>query len=121
MPEEDEFNRFLPEENLDKDKLSTSIPPQQHVPPDRIPSGYDPMGRIHLQGQAHRSMATGQVPGWVLITGWIVFGGTALILAYVAIISPFVTTWVALAISLIPLFVLWRGTRARTANRRHRR
>ena len=122
MTEEDEFKRFLPEEKLDEDKLSIEIPAQQTpVHPDRIPSGYDPMGEIQLRGQASRNLASGQVPGWVLITSWILFGSFALIMTYVAITTSSFVAWSTLAIALIPLFILWKGTRAKVANRRRRR
>lgn len=122
MTEEDEFKRFSPEEELDEDNLSIGIPAQQsHVQPDRIPSGYDPMGEIQLRGQASRSLASGQVPGWVLITGWILFGGLALIMTYVAIKTSSLTAWFFWAIALIPLFIMWKGTQAKAANRRRRR
>ena len=122
MTEEDEFKRFLPEEKLDEDKLSIEIPAQQTpVHPDRIPSGYDPMGEIQLRGQASRNLASGQVPGWALITSWILFGSFALIMTYVAITTSSFVAWSTLAIALIPLFILWKGTRAKVANRRRRR
>lgn len=122
MTQEDKSNGFLPENKLDEDKLSIEIPAQQMpIPPDRIPSGYDPMGEIQLRGQASRSLASGRVPGWVLLTGWIVFGSFALLMTYVAIKSSSFTAWFFWAIALIPLFILWKGTKAKASNRRRRR
>jgi hypothetical protein len=122
MTQEDESNGFLPENKLDEDKLSIEIPAQQMpIHPDRIPSGYDPMGEIQLRGQASRRLAGGQVPGWVLLTSWIIFGSFALIMTYVAITSSSFVAWMTLAIALIPLFILWKGTKAKASNRRRRR
>jgi hypothetical protein len=123
MTEEDEFKRFLPEEKLDEDNLSIGIPAQQtSIQPDRIPSGYDPMEEIQLRGQAYRRLASGQIPGWVLITGWIIFGSFALIMTHQAIMSSSFAVWFIWAIALIiPLLILWRGTKAKAASRRRRR
>lgn len=52
MSEADEFNGFLPKQKLDQDKLSVEIPADQSPSyPDRIPSGYEPMGEVELRGR----------------------------------------------------------------------
>lgn len=121
MSQKDEFKQFFPDEGLDKDKLSVEIPAEQKpVYPERIPSGYEPMGEIQLRGQAYRGLAGGRIPWWVLITGWILFGGFALLMVYAIAIAWSSAAWFTLAIAAIPLIILWRGTRAKLSSRRRR-
>jgi len=62
--EEDKFERFPPEEKLDKDNLFVEIPSQPPpLHPDRVPSGFEPMGEIQIRGRAFRGLANGQI-GW---------------------------------------------------------
>ncbi len=122
MNNKDEFNRFLPDESLDPDKLSIGIPAEQTpINPDRIPSGFDPMGEIQLRGRAYRSLAGGQVPWWVLISGWVIFGGFVWIMVRLTVLSSSFVLLIPLAIATIPLFILLKGTKAKLASQRHRR
>ncbi|QZZ22188.1 hypothetical protein J5X98_07300 [Leptothermofonsia sichuanensis E412] len=122
MNEKDEFNQFFPDESLDKDKLSVEIPAEQNpLYPERIPSGYEPMGEIQLRGRVFKGLAEGRIPWWVLITGWLLFGGFALLMVYAVATSSSFMTWLTLAIAAIPVFILWKGTRAKLAFNRRRR
>ncbi|PSB21987.1 hypothetical protein C7B65_00800 [Phormidesmis priestleyi ULC007] len=122
MNNKDEFNRFLPDESLDPDKLSIGIPAEQTpLNPDRIPSGFDPMGEIQLRGRAYRSLAGGQAPWWVLISGWVIFGGFVWIMVRLTVLSSSFVLLIPLAIATIPLFILLKGTKAKLASQRHRR
>ncbi|MER3436032.1 MAG: hypothetical protein C4288_22355 [Leptolyngbya sp. ERB_1_1] len=117
--EEDKFDRFLPEENLNKDNLFVEIPSHQPpLHPDRVPSGFEPMGEIQIRGRAFRGLANGQIGWWVLITGWVVFGCFAGLMLHLLLLSSSFTVLILLAISLIPLFILLKGTRAKLANQR---
>ncbi len=117
----DDLNRFLPNENLDNDKLSVEIPAEQPIAAERIPSGFDPMNEIQLRGQAYRGLASGRIPWWILISGWFVFGGIAALLLHAAIASKSLTVWIFLIIMVIPLVILWRGTIAKLSNGRPER
>lgn len=117
MNDNNESKRFLPDENPDKDKLSIEIPAEQPLHPERIASGFDPMGEIHLRGQAYRGLAGGQTPWWILIAGWGIFGCIAAVLLHAAITFSSLTIWILLIIMVIPLFILGRGTRAKLSGR----
>src|ERR687894_768970 len=88
MSENDESKQFLPDDKLDTDRIVVEVPAEQKSPyQERIPSGYEPMGEIYLRGRAFRGLAGGRIPWWVLISGWIVFGGLALLTLITAIAS----------------------------------
>lgn len=121
MSEKDEPNPFFRDEKLDKDKLSVELPAEQKpVYHERIPSGFDPIGEIHLRGRVFRSLAGGLIPWWVLISGWIMFGGFALLILYAAVISLSLAALMPLALAAIPLLILWRGTVAKLSSRKYR-
>lgn len=118
----DQFKQYLPDENnLDKDKLSIEIPAEQHPTQyDRVPSGYEPMGEIQLRGRIFSGLAAGQTHWWVLISGWFIFGFITALLLHAAIATLKLTAWMLLAVSIIPLFVLLKGTIAKLAADRRR-
>jgi len=117
MNNKDEFNQFLPNESVDPEKLSIEIPAEQSLTPDQIPAGFDPMGEIHLRGQAYRGLAGGRSPWWILITGWFVFGCIFAVLLHAALTVGSLTSWIFLLIMTIPLLILGRGTAAKMVNR----
>jgi hypothetical protein len=122
MDHKDELNRFLPDENSQPDRLFVEIPADQPAPlPEQIPSGFDPMGEVELRGRVARGLSTGQAPWWIIITGWFIFGGSALLLVHAAIATGFFTVWLFAAIALIPVWIVWQGTRAKLDRNRHRR
>lgn len=115
MNNKDDINKFLPNESVDPEKLSFEIPAEQPLTPEPTPSGFDPMGEIQLRGQAYRGLASGQIPWWVLISGWFVFGAIFAVLLHAALTSGSLTVWIFLIIMTIPLLILWRGTVAKRA------
>jgi hypothetical protein len=117
-----QFNRYLPDENrLDRDKLSIEVPAEQHpLEYDRVPSGYDPMGEIQLRGRVFRGLAGGQTSWWVIISGWLIFGFIAALVLHAAIATSSWAMGLLLAIALIPLIVLARGTAAKLSAGRRR-
>jgi len=110
-------NRFLPDENLDHDKLSIEIPAEQPLTPEGIPRGYDPMSEIELRGQAYRGLSGGRIPWWILISGWVIFGFIAAVLLHAALKSSSLTLWILFIIMVIILFILGRGTAAKLSGR----
>jgi hypothetical protein len=114
MNEHDESKQFFPDDKLDSDRIVVEVPADQKSPyQERIPSGYEPMGEIYLRGRAFRGLAGGRIPWWVLISGWIFFGGLALLIVISAIlplISASFSALLPLIILAIPLIILWRGT-----------
>ncbi|MBF2003822.1 MAG: hypothetical protein IGS50_22975 [Synechococcales cyanobacterium C42_A2020_086] len=119
QPDNDQFESFFPPEK--PENLSVEIPAEPRpLPADRIPRGYDPMGEIQLRGRSYRGLASGQVPWWVLITGWVIFGGIAALLLHVAITSATLTSWIWVAIAALLLLVLGRGTVAKLSSQRRR-
>ncbi|MBH8562273.1 hypothetical protein I8748_08800 [Nostoc sp. CENA67] len=107
---------------MGNDKLYIEIPAEQNSPyQERIPSGYDPMQEIYLRGRAFRSMSGGRIPWWVLISGWLIFGGLALLMLISAIASQSFGLLLPLAFVSIPVLILWRGTVAKVSTTKPRR
>jgi hypothetical protein len=120
MKDKDEREPYLPHRKLDKDRLIVEIPLESKMPyPDRLPSGFDPMQSIGLEGGAFRGLARGRIPWWVLITGWMIFGGFGLLTLTLAITSSILSSLPLILINGIPLVILWRGTAAKFIVDRH--
>ncbi len=104
----------------DREDLVVDVPQSSNYAPDRIPYGYDPMGDVYLRGQAYRRLATGNLPWWILMTGWIFLGIPSLIVIGLAIAS--LSWWATFPIflAIIPLIILWRGTARQLQQRRDR-
>ncbi len=87
---------------------------------DRIPSGYDPMGEIELRGRSYRSLASGRMPLWVLVGGWLFLGIPSFCLSILILISG---GWTMLPIflmaNILPV-ILWRGTQAHFTKKKKR-
>ena len=114
MRDNDERDPYLPHRKSDKDRLIVEIPLESKMPyPDRLPSGFDPIQSIGLEGRAFRGVAGGRIPWWILITGWIIFGGFALLTLSLAIPSGVLSSLPLLFINSIPIVILWRGTAAK--------
>lgn len=121
MSENDELKQFFPDDKLDSERIVVEVPAEQKSPyQERIPSGYDPMGEIYLRGTAFRGLAGGRIPWWVLISGWIMFGGLAMLILISAIASASFSALPALIIVAIPLIILWRGTTAKLSIEKHK-
>lgn len=122
MSENDEFKRFLPNEELENERIVYELPSEVEPPyQEKIPSGYDPMSEIYLRGRAFRGLAGGRIPWWVLIAGWILFGGLALSMLISMISSAAFELLPALLIVFIPVIILWRGTAAKLSLKKHQR
>ncbi|MEG4446431.1 hypothetical protein QUB47_31740 [Microcoleus sp. AT9_B5] len=121
MSENDESKPFLPDDMLDTDRIVVEVPAEQKSPyQERIPSGYEPMGEIYLRGRAFRGLAGGRIRWWVLISGWILFGGLALLILISAIASASFSALPALIILAIPIIIMWRGTTAKLFIEKHK-
>lgn len=123
MNNTNEPNPFFDDDKVNNDKLFIEVPPDQTPPyQERIPSGYDPMGEIHLRGRAFRSLSAGTIPWWVLISGWLIFGWLALLILIDALLLQSFALVIVLGLAAIPLLILWRGTAAKlsTTKRRNR-
>ncbi|MEM8777514.1 MAG: hypothetical protein AAGF26_01315 [Cyanobacteria bacterium P01_G01_bin.49] len=109
-------------DQLKEDELFVEIPSEPKSPFDeKIPSGYDPMGEIYLRGRAFRGLAGGRIPWWILISGWIIFGGFALLIVMAAVTSNNFLGLIMLFIPAIILIILWRGTQAKLYRKKYRR
>jgi hypothetical protein len=117
MADPNDFNNYLPEQK--PEEYSIEIPADQSpINLDRVPSGDDLMGRIEQRGMAYSRLARGLAPWWILIAGWVVFGGLALGLLKMALAGSIVS-WVLLVLVLLPLVILGQGTVAKlTSGRR---
>lgn len=122
MNDNEEDKQFFGNDNLGNDKIFIEIPAEQQPPyQERIPSGYDPMQEIYLRGRAFRSLSGGRIPWWVLISGWLIFGGLALLMLITAIASQSFALLLPLAFAIIPVLILWRGTLAKLSTTKRRR
>lgn len=123
MSNNDEPKNFLGEgSNFTRDKIRVEIPAErQPTYHERIPSAYDPMGEIYVRGRAMRSMSSGTMPWWVLISGWVLFGGLFFLLLTAAISSISLALIPYLIISGIPLVIVLRGTLAKLSTKKRRR
>ena len=116
MAEKNNFNAYFTHEKWSPDNAYR----------DRVPNGFSPIGEIELHGRAARSFASGRMPGWIIITGWILFAPYALIFIYVAIKAILegylLDVIISGAIGFIILSILWRGTKGKlNRNKRKRR
>lgn len=115
MADQNEFNDYLPEQK--PEEYSIEIPADQSpLNLDRVPSGQDVLGRIEQRGMAYSRLARGLAPWWILVAGWVVFGGLAWGLMKMALAGN-ILSWVLLAIVILPLIILAQGTLAKLSPR----
>lgn len=118
MADPNEFNDYLPKPK--PEEYSIDVPADQSpLNLDRVPSGDDFMGRIEQRGMAYSRLSRGLAPWWVLISGWVVFGGLALGLLKMGLAGSIVS-WVLLVIVMLPLVILAQGTLAKRSSRSQR-
>jgi hypothetical protein len=121
MSENDESKQFFDEEQSDKTTLFVEVPVDRPSPyQEKIPSALDPMGEIYLRGRASRTLSGGRIPWWVLITGWAIFGGIALLLIFIASYSGSLELFILLPLAAIYILILLRGTLAKLSGNRHK-
>jgi hypothetical protein len=77
------------------------------------------MGRIEQRGMAYSRLSRGLAPWWLLISGWVVFGGLALGLLKMGLAGNIVS-WVLLGIVILPLIILAQGSLAKLSSNSHR-
>ncbi|MEY3297725.1 MAG: hypothetical protein RLZZ597_985 [Cyanobacteriota bacterium] len=116
MADPQEFNDYLPEQK--PEQYSIEVPADQSpLNLDRVPSGDSLMGRIEQRGMAYSRLSRGLAPWWILISGWVVFGGLALGLLKMGLAGN-VISWVLLVIVSLPLIILAQGTLAKLSAQR---
>lgn len=118
MAEQNDFNDYLPEQK--PEEYSIEVPADQApLNLDRVPSGQDIMGRIEQRGIAYSRLARGLAPWWVLVSGWVVFGGLALGLLKMGLAGNIVS-WILLVMVILPLIILAQGTLAKLSSNSQR-
>lgn len=123
--EKNEYKQFLPDDEFESDRIVFEVPADpQPLYDEKVPNGYDPMGEIYLRGRASRGLAGGNAPWWVLISGWVLFGGFALLILIPVIASANFQVLPVLIIACIPiiapLIILWRGTTAKLSRKKQK-
>lgn len=114
MNNNDQYKQFFNDDGIDQDKLIPVIPSEQKpLDYERVPDGYDPMQAIHQRGRAARGFASGVIPWWVIISGWIMLGGFSFLMIGVAISLGFLGFLAILPFVLIYYLILRRGTFAK--------
>ncbi len=107
--------------NLDQDNFKVEIPTDSRPTyGDRIPSQYDPMGQVYLRGRAMRNLSSGTMPWWVIISGWVLFGGLFFLLVGAAISSMSLAVLLSLIFAAIPMLIVLRGTLAKLSKKQRR-
>ena len=120
MGNNDEQKQNWPDDHLGNERIVVEIPAEPSSPyQERIPSGYDPMGDIALRGRAARGLAGGQSPWWVLISGWVMLGGSVMLILISTDTS--VVLLLALIVVSIPLIILYRGTVAKFSTKKQKK
>ncbi len=76
------------------------------------------MGEVELRGRVSQGMVSGRMPWWVLITGWVLAGGFAFLMLHLVIRSFSLLLLLPLAIAVLFLLILWRGTQAKLVSSR---
>jgi hypothetical protein len=112
----------------DRAKLHpTTLANQDYVHVPKRPAGLTPMDRVALDGAASQGMASGRMPWWILITGWVGVGFYAAIVLAVffdrsslqyAIMNP--GFWILSFILIVLIVIMWRGTARKLAKRKLR-
>jgi hypothetical protein len=117
-----DYQRFFPDDESNNQPIVVEVPaePRFHSQ-EKLPSPYDPMGEIHFRGMAFRNLAGGGISWWVLIAGWALYGGLAVLMLVLAASSGGLAALPVLAFSLIYLVILWRGTVAKLSSQPRRR
>ncbi len=105
--------------NDKEDKIFVEVPAEQKLSyHERLTSGFDPMGKIYLEGRAYREISKGRSAWWVLFSAWIIFGGIFFMCLSAAFASPGLEILSILLIVSLPVLVTLRGTLAKLANRK---
>jgi hypothetical protein len=104
-------------------ELFIEVPPTHQYPyQDRVPAALNPMGEIYIRARVLRTLGSGNVRWWVLISGWIMFGGISLLLAAIILARQSYALIFPLAVAAIPLVSVCKGTAKKLtqSNRRSR-
>jgi hypothetical protein len=119
MSQDDEYKKYFEDDRSDEDRLFVEVPTKSESPyPEKIPSPYDPMGWIHLEGKMARGFVGGNMPWWVLISGWFLFSCYGAVVMAIVLPAPSFGALPILIILAIFLAILWRGTSAKLAMKR---
>ncbi len=120
-PFRDNRNSYFDNLGLDKSKIVVEIPAEQPVFPERLPSGFDPMGEIYFRGRAYRGLSGGRIPWWVLISAWITFGGMFVLILGMTFTSPGFGMLLPLFLTSLSLIVTLRGRLAKLSQKKQKR
>ncbi len=122
MSVDDKYKPFFEDNRSEEDRLFVEVPTKSESPyQEKIPSPYDPMGWIHLEGRMARGFAGGNIPWWVLISGWFLFSCYGAVVMAIVLPSPSFGALPILIILAIFLAILWRGTRAKLSKQKRDR
>lgn len=96
--------------NRERDEIFIEVSSTPHYPyPERIPSPSDPLGQIYTEGLILRSLGSGNVKWWVLISGWVFYGIIFLAFVSIALSSKSYLLIFSIVIVSIPLISIGRG------------
>ncbi len=115
MTSPNEFQDYLGGNSSTASPLFVEIPPP--LPPviEKTPTGFSPMERIELEGQAYRGLASGHIPWWVMISGWVIFGLPCVAALIMAVVMGELGILGVVAPFIVIFWIMWRGTQAKLA------
>ncbi|MCT7961536.1 hypothetical protein NG799_05680 [Laspinema sp. D1] len=114
MSENEDNKQFFPDDNPSKGELFIEVPSNSPSPYiERVPNAFDPMGEIQARGMAYRGLSGGNVPGIMLIFGWIIFGTVPLIVLIAMISLGEYSLLPVFLVSSLMIVILVRGTKAK--------
>jgi hypothetical protein len=109
------------QKNRERDEIFMEVPSTPHYPdPERIPSPSDPMGKIYTEGLVLRSLGSGNVKWWVLISGWVFYGLVFLVFVSIALSSMSYLSILSIVVASIPLISIGRGIAKKLSKRHHK-
>lgn len=115
MSENNPHRQFLPEDNLDRDRIVIDVPPAPAFTYiECVPKRSDAMGRIYLTNDiSHQRITGGQIPRGMLVIAWYIVGLLLFVKLLPRLPAIVVVVLFLVVVVLAPLLILWqeKGTK----------
>lgn len=119
MSEKNQHQQFLPDANIDRDRIVIDVPPAPAFPYiDCVPKRSDAMGRIYLANDVSRH--SGQIPKWIQVSAWSIAGILLFVKLLPLLPAIAATTLFLVVVILAPLLILGQETKAKRFADRNR-
>lgn len=104
-PEYFDFQQLRPQDLV----VEVSTTPM-YMELERIPSGFNPVGKIYVEGRLFRNLASGDAHWWLMIAAWGTVGTNVIVSVLAMLLAGESMALLPLIITIIPLMPLVRGT-----------